>query len=140
MGDITGLTPADFDTTELGGDGWGPPVVAVAPLNANTVRLTLGAQVEPATWTVVTHLDSGTQVRLGFLPGDANGDGTTAANDITRLVDYVNGVATPVWGVASSDIDRSGVVGAPDITRLVDLLNGAGAYEPYLNVSLPSLP
>ena len=32
------------------------------------------------------------------------------------------------------------MITANDITVLVDLLNGAGAFDEYLNVSLPEMP
>jgi len=72
----------------------------------------------------ITHKPSNTGVCLGFLPGDVNGDGTTAPADQLDLIDALNGVKKlPIY---STDIDRSGVAAPADILALTDLLNGVG--------------
>jgi len=137
-GDVTGLTVADFTTSEDGGNGIAPAIAVVTVLSPDTVRIELDTFIEAKAWTAVTHVASGSCVRLGYMPADVDGDETAAVPDVLRVVDCLNGVyACPDYSV---DVDRSGLPGAPDVLRVVDLLNGAGSYDPFLNVSLPDLP
>lgn len=129
------LTAQDFLVSELGGDGIAPAISNFSHPTANSVQIILQTPLEPETWTSFTHLPSATNVRFGYLPADANGDGNASAVDILALIDSLNGV-TP-RPIESTDIDRSGVANPADILRLIDLLNGAGPYDPYLGHSLP---
>lgn len=129
------IGPADFSTSELGGDGIPVTVAVVTALTPTDVLLTFSAGIEELAWTTVTYNLSGSAVTLGYLPGDVNGDGTSAATDLLAVIDHLNGITLrPIYSV---DVDRSGVAGAPDLLREIDLLNGAGVYTPYLGVSLP---
>jgi hypothetical protein len=135
--DITGLLGATFTVTQEGGEGPPPNVASVTVVEGEerTVRITLDRPITPGTWTTVAHADSGTSVRLGYLPADVNADGTSAPADILAIVDVLNGVTTaPVW---STDVDRSGETLPADVLRVIDLLNGAAAYDSYLNAVLP---
>lgn len=134
-GDPAALTPGDFTVAETGGDGIAPGVLSATPLGGNDLLVALTSAIGAGAWTTLTHTDSGTSVTLGFLPADANGDGTSAAQDLLALIDSLNGVnPLPLRG---ADIDRTGVAAAPDVLRLIDLLNGAGVYDPWIGVSLP---
>ena len=86
-------------------------------------------------WTTIRHNFSGTEVRLGYLPGDVDGSQTSDAEDILAVIDGLNGIVElDVW---QSDTNRDGTPAPADILRVVDLLNGAGVYDAYLDVSLP---
>lgn len=37
-----------------------------------------------------------------------------------------------------TDTDRSGITNTSDVLRVIDLLNGGGAYDEYLEATLPS--
>jgi hypothetical protein len=133
--DPLGLTAADFAVTEEGGDGVAPEIADITFVGPNTIRLSFGEIIETRAWTTITHSDSGTSTRLGYLPGDVNGSGTTGPSDILALIDALNGARSlPEY---STDIDRSGSTAPADILREIDLLNGAGAYPVYLDASLP---
>lgn len=133
-GDTSELTAADFEVTEEGGDGLPPTIVDVG-IGDLIAIVSFDTFIEAGAWTTITHIESDTSVTLGNLPGDANGDGTTAATDLLAIIDSLNGVnVLPPHG---ADIDRSGLAGAPDVLREVDLLNGAGVYDPWLGVALP---
>ena len=86
------------------------------------------------------HGASGGQVIGTFIshPANVNGDGSATPVDILRLIDSLNGVFTPPWGIYSKDIDRSNAATPSDILREIDLLNGAGEFDPWNNVPLPS--
>lgn len=133
--DPSALTPADFATSEDGGDGIAVGVESVTPIGGNDLLVTFDAGIEQLAWTTLTHTASGTSVRLGHLPGDVDGDGTSGAVDLLTLIDVLNGVTSrPLF---ATDVDRSGATNPVDVLRVVDLLNGAGVYDPYLGVSLP---
>lgn len=124
----------DFTIDQDGAEGPPPTIVGIVH-DEDIVRVILGRKISPGAWTTITHVESGTSVRLGFLPADVNGDGTSSPADILSVIDALNGVTVlPIW---STDVDRSGEAQPADILRVIDLLNGAGSYEPYLNVSLP---
>lgn len=134
-GVVAGMQPLDFEVTEEGGTGEAPAVASVEAIGEQTLRVIMTGIIEPGAWTTIRHTPSDTSVRLGFLPGDANGDGMSSPVDILALIDSLNGVVSrPIW---STDIDRSGLATPADILRLIDLLNGAGVFYPWNGVSLP---
>jgi glucose/arabinose dehydrogenase len=134
-GNATHVTPQHFNVEEQGGDGIPPAVVSVTYLDTHRLRIRLGDPIEPGAWTTITLAESGASVRVGFLPGDVNGDHTTAPSDILALIDALNGVIE--LPLSSTDIDRNGDAGPLDILRLIDILNGADAFAPWNGVSLP---
>jgi len=129
------LNRFDFEVTQEGGQGEPPTVTSVMPLGGNVLRVNLSAGIAPAAWTTITHLDSGTSVCVGYLPGDVNGDGTSGPLDVLRLIDCLNSAA--VCEIRQCDVDRSGKCDARDALREVDLLNGANAYGAWNGQSLP---
>jgi hypothetical protein len=135
-GDVSGLTPADFATSENGGDGTAPDVASVTPTGPTTVEVTLDDIIEPLAWTTLTHVASGTSVMVGYLPGDANQDAYSSSFDSLALIDHLNGIV-PLPEPYATDIDRSGVSDSFDILELINLLNGAGAYDVYNEAELP---
>ncbi|HNQ24449.1 MAG TPA: C25 family cysteine peptidase [Phycisphaerae bacterium] len=123
-------------------DGVAPAVSAVAVVG-NTATLTLNRPIDPKAWTKITFTDgdAGDVIRLGFLPGDADGSGTANANDVVAVVNNINlalgGGSPPVY---HSDIDRSGTVGVSDMLTLINVLNGAAPFEVYFGKNLPPMP
>ena len=144
------ITFADcVDTSKLGSEDFSvrefplslprPFIVQVVP-NGNKAAVQLNREITLQAWTCVTYLASGEEVCLAHLPGDVNNDGTSGPSDILWLIDCLNGVRSCGKRIWQCDIDWSGVCGPPDILWLIDLLNGAGAYDSWLNRSLPECP
>ena len=133
--DVSLLMTSDFALSEQGGDGIAPSVASLTVVDADSVLLTFTTIIEVGTWTTITYLLDGTDVRLGFLPADVNADTLSDTTDVQALIESLDGVTTrPIW---STDIDRSGVPSAADVLRELDLLNGAGDYPVFLGASLP---
>jgi len=130
------LVPEDFVVNELGADGVAPRVESVRGVFDHRLQLNFDRPIEPIAWTAISHAASGVFVKLGFLPGDVNGDAASSVGDILDLIDALNGVGA-ARAVYSTDIDRSGVVGPADVLQLIDLLNGVGVYPVYNQVRLP---
>lgn len=130
------VTAADFALTEVGGSAEPPMVLGVLPVQEDTITLVLSRPISVGAWTVLQHVPSGTETRIGYLPGDVNGDGTTSPVDILALIDSLNGIGTP-RAPYSTDINRSGLAEPSDILRVIDLLNGAGAFDSYNGATLP---
>jgi len=127
----------DFELVQNGGSTANTPAIAsVEQIDADHLLLTLDGPIVPGAWTTIIHTMSGSRVRLGFMPGDVNGDAAATATDILELIDFLNGVSEPhePW---STDVDRSGATNATDILEVIDLLNGAGQYPAYNNTRLP---
>ncbi len=135
-GAVDCLQADDFSISQEGGALSAPAIVTTEQAGTTQLKIVLNRPIEPMAWTTITHVASGTSVRLGFLPGDVNGDRTSAPVDILDLVDFLNGVgpSRPIW---SSDIDRSDLAAPADILQVVDLLNGAGNLDVYNGAQLP---
>jgi hypothetical protein len=132
-GDARGLTPVDFGV-EHTASGRAPQVERVI-VDGSLVTLELDAVVTIGAWTRITHVGSGTGVRLGHLPGDVNASRRVTAHDILALLDALDGAAD--FPVRQTDMDRNGRVDSNDVVRLLDLINGWGGYAAFLDQSLP---
>lgn len=129
------LLPADLAIFEDGGDASVPGISEISALDPNTALVVLSSPIQAGAWTRIRYLGSGTEIRLGYLPADVNGDGYSAPADILYLIDYFNGVISlPIW---STDINRNGLAHESDILRVIDLLNGADAFDPWIGRRLP---
>ena len=129
--------------------GNAPALVSLVPVPGypTTFDIVFEDPINPGAWSTLSlaverpdGLIAEASVAIGFLPADADGDGTSAPSDILRLIDDLNGVHDPPMEHWQCDIDRSGVCGPPDILRLIDLLNGVNTSRAWLNVSLPPRP
>jgi hypothetical protein len=131
---VEGLMPVDFSVSHEGADTPPPVIVEVTTVQHNA-DITLDRSISPGAWTTITHNDSGSAIRLGFLPADVNGDATSGPLDILALIDALNGVvALPYY---ATDVNRSAITEPQDILRTIDLLNGAGSYDAWNGQSLP---
>ncbi len=133
-GPVERLTVDDF-TVQLEGAGETPTVIELEILDDENVRVHLDQPIAPGAWTTVTYNCLGSSVRMGYLPGDVNGDGISNPNDILAIIDTLNGVID-LPGYAT-DINRSGSSEPLDILTLIDLLNGAGAFAEWNGQTLP---
>lgn len=131
--DGSGLTPADF-AIEQSAPGRVPQVERVI-VNGSRVIVELDAVVTVGSWTRITHIASGTGVRLGHLPGDVNGSRRVTAADILTLLDHMDSALD--LPIRRTDMDRNGRVDTDDVLRLLDLINGWDGYPAFLNRSLP---
>lgn len=133
---VTGLAVSDFQIEEIGGDGAPPDIATVATTtDPFTLRLNLAEPIEAGAWTKFVHLPSASNVRLGFLPADVNGDRYAGPADILTLIDVLNDITDrPLW---STDINRSDLAEPSDILTEIDLLNGAGLLDTWHDRSLP---
>jgi len=132
-----GPTPVggDFEVTQEGVDGPPPTVSGVRAVGDDEIEVQFDRPITPGAWTTLTHTCSAAAVRIGYLPGDVNGDGVTAPLDILALIDGLNGLTDlPEY---AEDINRSGQGEPADILRLIDLLNGAGQFEEWNGRQLP---
>ena len=142
-GDASGLTPADFTTSETcdagACDGVAPSVTGVGGAGA-ALTVTLDRPIDPVAWTTIALGRRRRERRgaAGLLAGrrGCELDRQKNANDIIEVVDAVTGGGE----LYHCDIDRSGAITANDIVALVDLLNGAGGYDAYYGQALPALP
>jgi glucose/arabinose dehydrogenase len=131
------LTALDFAVMQQGGKEPAPPGIAkVAGLGHGRIRVDFDRPIEPEAWTSIEHVPTGSSVRLGYLPGDVNGDGAVTVDDIDILLAVIRGAGGPAqaWSV---DIDRSGRSDQIELLTLLDLLVGAGAFQPYFGATLP---
>ncbi|MGD2110002.1 MAG: dockerin type I domain-containing protein [Phycisphaerae bacterium] len=127
------VTPGAF-AVEVS-EGAVPTIVNVTARDGD-VTLLFDRPIPAGASTTVTHCATGTSVRLGFLPGDVDGNGRTGAADLLRLVDAINGTGEPLpmW---SADVDRSGVIDRADVDTLVTMLSGRGAFDGWIERRLP---
>ena len=139
-GDPSGLATMDFDIEQLP-DGFPPSITGFMPAGggSNTGTLSLFPSINPGKWTCVyLRSDENNKVCVGYLPGDADRDGTTAPADILAVIDDLNDVIPgDIWEI---DMDRDGTKAPADILRVIDLLNGAGQLQSWNGVSLEPWP
>ncbi len=138
-GDVSVLSPEEFETRNIGGPAVAPPVLRLDIVEPNVIRVVFDDYIGVDGWTQITHLPSSTKVRIGHLPGDVDGDGMNTVNDLFELTASINGTAKPreLWSI---DLDRSGQVHPGDLTTLIDLFNGADTFEIWLGETIPALP
>ena len=106
----------------------------------NTVTITLNDKISPGEWTCISHLPSGGQWCMGYLPANADQNLVSAANDINALINAINLVPGFKLPLYASDINRSGLTTGQDILRVIDLLNGAGDFDVWIAAGLPPCP
>lgn len=129
------LSPTRFSVMQQGGTAAPPAILSVTPMGGKVVRLTLDKPLDPGAWTTIEDTLSGVSLRIGYLPGDVNGNGATTPADILTLINGLNGLESLApW---SGDIDRSGDTAPADIIELIDLLNGTNGTAAWNGAFLP---
>lgn len=130
------LSPADFALV-LDPPGGTPPAIQTLVPNGNNARLTLNTFIPPGKWTTFRHQDATpTSTRLGYLPGDVNGDKLSQPSTDTpawlAAINLFGALETWQW-----DIDRDGTLTLLDLTALMNVYNGAGAIDAWAGQALP---
>ncbi len=122
-------TIADFSVRTVPGNSLPPAIASVVNTSATTT-VNFAGVIPTNEWTCVTHTPLGVEKCIGFLPADVNASLGSNAQDITALINSLNGVVPrPIF---ATDVNRSGPPANPqDITGLINLLNGAGAFIPW---------
>ena len=133
-GDATGIGAGSF-TISIDPPGT-IPIIDNVTTDGDSATIEFTDTIPLVAWTIVTHNDSGSSVRIGNLPADVNNDRLSNASDILILIDALNDVGLPL-APYQSDIDRSGATNASDVLRTIDLLNGAGVYDVFNGAGLP---
>ncbi|MFQ5414916.1 MAG: hypothetical protein ACE5E6_10705 [Phycisphaerae bacterium] len=138
---VTGATAACFSLCETGEEPGlgGNTVTSAIETEPGTYELVLHHPIAQGHWTSIAYGDS--VVSYASNPADTDHGGLANANDVLQIIDYINGAATPPFGIYSTDIDHTGTLTASDILRVIDLLNGAGTLVPRLGADpLPQAP
>jgi hypothetical protein len=151
--DVDGANPAGWDTVmltfnesadeltldhiEILSTAEAVPQISTMVIEQQVVTLTLDQVVPLGACTTIRHLPSQSQVRLSYLPGDANSDAQSGPLDILALIDELNGVHAPNMQPWQCDANRSGLCEPLDILRIIDLINGAGVYDAWNGIELP---
>ncbi len=102
--------------------------------------LRLKRPITPGETTTLTYRDDfGTASfsRFSSHPGNVNGDSDSVPADILDMIDVLNGVAQPRWGLYSTDCDHSGKVAPADILCVIDLLNAGWNGTRLLSIGGP---
>jgi hypothetical protein len=133
VGDTSSLSPEDFQVTHSLA-GAAPQVTAVRA-DGPYVSVSLSDIIELSAWTQVTHIPSGTSFRVGYLPGDVDGDSKASSTDVLALMDHLSGRhSRPPF---QTDVERNGRTDADDLSRLIELLSGSEGYPAFLGTTLP---
>ena len=129
--DVSAVGPGDFVS---------PIPIDDVVVEGNTVTLYLSGSIPAGDWTCIEHLASATTACWGWLPADANGDGTSSPADIDAVIDNLQGLVEPPLEAWQCDVDHTGRCNPADILRVIDLLNGADQYEPWNAQSIDTCP
>ncbi|MCH8251714.1 MAG: hypothetical protein IID36_04610 [Planctomycetes bacterium] len=106
--------------------------------NNGVFSFTLTHAVTPNESTTLMYAD-GSTITIISHPGNVAAAPFITASGLLMLIDMLNGVLQPPFGLYSVDVDRSGALNASDVLRVIDLLNGAGAFPKQLGTTLPGL-
>lgn len=115
------------------------PVTMLTDHGNGTYSLVLTTPLTANTATRISY-GGGGSICLISHPGNVDANSAANAVDVLRVVDAINGVFVPPFGLYSADADRSGQILPPDILRVVDLLNGAGQLPTQLGTLRPACP
>jgi hypothetical protein len=117
-----------------------PPnnIASVTDEGGGLYSIVLMRPVTPGAVSTISYLGGANFMAIFSHPSNINGDTIAAPNDILRIIDMLNGVASAPYGIYSQDIDHSGVFTPADILRTIDLLNGAQAYSVWNSTARPN--
>lgn len=74
-----------------------------------------------------------TVLKMSFILGDANNDGSVNVNDITAVAEYILGSEPASWNAEAADVNQDGVINVNDITMIAEkILAAAKAEAPIL--------
>ncbi len=134
----TDLAVNSFALKSTGGVSTPINNVAVDEDGLVTLTTQYGVPIPEGERTVIKHEPTGTEICLGYLPGDVDGSGKVDGADLLTLIDAINGVKNlPSY---STDLNRDGLTNSEDQLTWIDLTNGADAYSAWFGESLPSCP
>ncbi|MCH8252388.1 MAG: hypothetical protein IID36_08060, partial [Planctomycetes bacterium] len=137
--DVVGLGAECFAICESNPDAvlGANAIASVTEGPPGTYAIVLNHAIAPGEVSNIRVGGTATVVYLS-LPADSNADDVSNANDVLALIDALNGVIVPPFGVYSVDIDHSGAFNASDVLRIIDLLNGGGNLDEWLGATAPS--
>ncbi len=122
------LTTDDFAVRFEGGAGF-PIITDVTNLGGQEYRVTFSQAPRPTLWACIDLLvdDPIETTCIGTMPGDANSDRTSDADDVQAMIDHLNSPSLSIW---QCDADRSGSCQPADVLSVIDMLNGADTFFP----------
>ncbi|MEK7621598.1 MAG: hypothetical protein AAB415_00260 [Patescibacteria group bacterium] len=132
---------SDFLVKTSGGEIW--PIEraqGVGLFGANVVVLVF-AEPLPIGRTRIIHLPSQSNVCVGVLPGDADGNGRMLSADASKILAVANGFLSDTFDDnLSTDINRDGQTTGADYDKFIDIFSGQnGQRNPPVRV-LPACP
>jgi cysteine-rich repeat protein len=139
-GPVGSEDPACWTFCETAAAGGANSITGIVDNGGGSFTINLARVITPNAVTTLTYTDGvGASQRGEFTshPANVNGDSASSPADIIFLIDVLNGVSVPPWGLMSTDADQSNAAGPPDILRVIDMLNGAAGYPNQLNRALP---
>lgn len=111
-------------------------IVGAEESSPGEYTLLLGRPITPGAVTFISYSDGATAAFASH-PSNVNGDPESGSSDILALIDALNGIVVPLWGMYSCDVDHSGECNPADILRVLDLLNGAATFSVWNGTSRP---
>jgi len=124
-----------FELTEAPIRPLSPQGIEAITANGPVLTVELSQPLDPKRWTCIEYIGGIGQACWGILPADVDASRTSDADDVTAVIDCVNGETE--CGLGQCDVDRSGACGPPDMLRVIDLLGGAELYDPWLGETIP---
>lgn len=142
--DASTLMTSDF-TLSLTPGPLGPMDIDSVTGAGNVATVMFNQPVPPQNWACVGLVGGVGKSCMGLLPGDVNDSRASNAQDVTALINHLNGVPGQVRPLFKVDMNRSNAANAQDIPQLINLLNGAdqfGVSMPggWLNETIPACP
>lgn len=118
--DTTNLSPGDFAIVDGTNN---PPTIRNIVKDGTSATLEFDHGIAVNSWTKIIHTPSGSTIKLGYQPGDVNGDGSADAADVPTLIDALATRLTLPGN--QTDLNHDDNVNAVDLQRLIEAANAA---------------
>lgn len=140
------LAPSAADRLEcwslcVEADSPGPAIEQISASNGIT-QLALTDALPPGSAATLSYTDGFAVLTTAAYfthPGNINADGIADAADVLSLVNMLNDIEGPPWGLYSQDIDHSGALTPLDLWEEINTLLGAEMPGTWLHSSAPPL-
>ena len=110
---------SDFQITSTEGTA---PAISAVEANGRQAKLKFSGPLPSNTWTCVTHIKSGTFVKVGRMHGDADQNGHVDHLDLDHMIAELNRGGPQGLAPAQGDLNHDDRISAGDVLHLLSLI------------------
>ncbi len=110
-------------------------ILNVDETSSGVYEILLKDPIASVKWTTLYYVPTLSEAAFASLPGDVNASKVTNAQDVTAMINCLNGLPG-VCDKYRTDLNHSEQSNPQDITALINLLNGAGTFSVWNGASI----